>query len=158
LVLIWYPADFTFVCPTEIIAFSDRLDEFKKLNAEVVVASTDSAFVHQAWANVLFRFFLIIMPLRLQEIKEELKELKCQCLLIELKKLQDHLEFLLVEELRLELHLLLMVMALLDMCFIIILFNFIFIINRSVNDTGVGRSVDEILRLISAFQFVFLIY
>lgn len=38
----WYPMDFTFVCPTEIIAFSDRIDEFKKLNTAVIAASTDS--------------------------------------------------------------------------------------------------------------------
>ena len=41
LVLFFYPLDFTFVCPTEIIAFSDRVEEFKKLNCEVVACSTD---------------------------------------------------------------------------------------------------------------------
>lgn len=51
-VLFFYPADFTFVCPTEIIAFSDSIAEFKKLNVEVLGASTDSHFVHLAWTNV----------------------------------------------------------------------------------------------------------
>jgi alkyl hydroperoxide reductase subunit AhpC len=41
-VFFWYPMDFTFVCPTEIIAFSDRIEEFKKLNTAVIAASTDS--------------------------------------------------------------------------------------------------------------------
>lgn len=51
-VLFFYPADFTFVCPTEIIAFSDSYAEFKKLNVEVLGCSTDSHFVHLAWTNV----------------------------------------------------------------------------------------------------------
>ncbi len=41
----------TFVCPTEIIAFSDRFDEFKKLDVAVLAASTDSQFSHLAWIN-----------------------------------------------------------------------------------------------------------
>jgi peroxiredoxin (alkyl hydroperoxide reductase subunit C) len=51
LVLFFYPLDFTFVCPTEITAFTDSLDEFKKRNTEVVGVSVDSNFTHQAWAN-----------------------------------------------------------------------------------------------------------
>jgi peroxiredoxin (alkyl hydroperoxide reductase subunit C) len=51
LVLFFYPLDFTFVCPTEITAFADSLDEFKKRNTEVVGVSVDSNFTHQAWAN-----------------------------------------------------------------------------------------------------------
>ncbi len=50
-VLYFYPLDFTFVCPTEITAFEDHLEEFKKLNAEVIGVSTDSKFSHLAWAN-----------------------------------------------------------------------------------------------------------
>lgn len=52
LIIFFYPLDFTFVCPTEIIAFSDRVDEFKKLNAEVVACSCDSHFSHLAWMQV----------------------------------------------------------------------------------------------------------
>lgn len=49
LVFFWYPLDFTFVCPTEITALSDRLNEFKDLGAEVLGASTDSIYSHKAW-------------------------------------------------------------------------------------------------------------
>jgi peroxiredoxin (alkyl hydroperoxide reductase subunit C) len=48
-VLFFYPLDFTFVCPTEIVAFSDRYEEFNKLNTEVLGVSVDSAFSHLAW-------------------------------------------------------------------------------------------------------------
>jgi len=48
-VLFFYPLDFTFVCPTEITAFSDRYEEFKKLNTEVLGISVDSEFSHLAW-------------------------------------------------------------------------------------------------------------
>ena len=51
-VLFFYPLDFTFVCPTEILAFTDRLDEFKKRNTEVIAVSVDSHFTHHAWAQV----------------------------------------------------------------------------------------------------------
>ncbi len=51
LVLFFYPLDFTFVCPTEIIAFSDRIAEFKELGAEILGCSVDSQYVHLAWAN-----------------------------------------------------------------------------------------------------------
>lgn len=50
-VLFFYPLDFTFVCPTEIIDFSENVDEFKKLNAEVVGCSVDSQYTHLAWIN-----------------------------------------------------------------------------------------------------------
>ena len=48
-VLFFYPLDFTFVCPTEIIAFSDRAEEFHKVNCELIACSTDSHFSHLAW-------------------------------------------------------------------------------------------------------------
>ena len=50
-VLFFYPLDFTFVCPTEILAFADALDEFKKRDTVVLGASVDSKFTHHAWAN-----------------------------------------------------------------------------------------------------------
>ncbi|KAI7686417.1 Peroxiredoxin-2, partial [Sarcoptes scabiei] len=50
-ILFFYPMDFTFVCPTEIIAFSDRAAEFQKLNCQVIAASTDSHYTHLAWVN-----------------------------------------------------------------------------------------------------------
>jgi peroxiredoxin (alkyl hydroperoxide reductase subunit C) len=48
-VLFFYPLDFTFVCPTEITAFSDRTAEFKALNTEILGISVDSVFAHLAW-------------------------------------------------------------------------------------------------------------
>lgn len=48
-VLFFYSLDFTFVCPTEIIAFNDRYEEFKKLNTEILAVSVDSEFSHLAW-------------------------------------------------------------------------------------------------------------
>ncbi|MBW4474096.1 MAG: peroxiredoxin [Stenomitos rutilans HA7619-LM2] len=48
-VLFFYPLDFTFVCPTEITAFSDRYDEFKQVGTEVLGVSVDSEFSHLAW-------------------------------------------------------------------------------------------------------------
>ncbi|RZF37695.1 hypothetical protein LSTR_LSTR003106 [Laodelphax striatellus] len=52
LVLLFYPLDFTFVCPTELFAYSDRLKEFREVECEVVAVSTDSEYCHLAWANV----------------------------------------------------------------------------------------------------------
>ncbi|MDB9526007.1 peroxiredoxin [Oscillatoria sp. CS-180] len=48
-ILFFYPLDFTFVCPTEITALSDRYSEFKDLNTEVLAVSVDSEFSHLAW-------------------------------------------------------------------------------------------------------------
>ena len=48
-VLFFYPLDFTFVCPTEITAFSDRYDDFSSKNTEVLGVSVDSKFTHLAW-------------------------------------------------------------------------------------------------------------
>ncbi len=49
--LFWYPKDFTFVCPTEILAFQEALPEFEKRNTIVIGASCDTAEVHFAWLN-----------------------------------------------------------------------------------------------------------
>lgn len=51
LILFFYPLDFTFVCPTEITAFSDRIDELHALHADVLGVSTDSVHSHKAWIN-----------------------------------------------------------------------------------------------------------
>ncbi|PSL50861.1 alkyl hydroperoxide reductase subunit AhpC [Salsuginibacillus halophilus] len=50
-VLFFYPMDFTFVCPTEIQAMSDRYDEFEDLDAEIIGVSTDTIHTHKAWIN-----------------------------------------------------------------------------------------------------------
>ncbi|MFH1591064.1 MAG: redoxin domain-containing protein [archaeon] len=49
LVLAFYPADFTFVCPTELEELADMYEEFKKTGTEIVSVSTDTVFVHKAW-------------------------------------------------------------------------------------------------------------
>jgi peroxiredoxin (alkyl hydroperoxide reductase subunit C) len=50
-ILFFYPLDFTFVCPSEIIAFNNRLNEFKTRNTHVIAISVDSQFSHFAWKN-----------------------------------------------------------------------------------------------------------
>ena len=50
-ILFFYPLDFTFVCPTEITAFSDRFDEFDKLSTEILGISVDSEFSHLVWTQ-----------------------------------------------------------------------------------------------------------
>lgn len=52
LVLLFYPLDFTFVCPTELTAFSDRIEELNGIGAEVVGISTDSVHSHRAWIKM----------------------------------------------------------------------------------------------------------
>ncbi|MGH9942736.1 MAG: peroxiredoxin [Pyrinomonadaceae bacterium] len=49
LVLLFYPLDFTFVCPTELTNFSDRYEDFEGIGAEVIGVSTDSVYSHRAW-------------------------------------------------------------------------------------------------------------
>nr|YP_001936352.1 thioredoxin-peroxidase [Heterosigma akashiwo]ABV65958.1 thioredoxin-peroxidase [Heterosigma akashiwo]ABV70099.1 thioredoxin-peroxidase [Heterosigma akashiwo]BBA18170.1 photosystem I assembly protein Ycf4 [Heterosigma akashiwo]BBA18309.1 photosystem I assembly protein Ycf4 [Heterosigma akashiwo]BBA18448.1 photosystem I assembly protein Ycf4 [Heterosigma akashiwo] len=49
--LFFYPLDFTFVCPTEITAFSDRFEEFQALNTEILGVSIDSEYAHLAWTQ-----------------------------------------------------------------------------------------------------------
>lgn len=53
LILFFYPSDFTFVCPTEVTGLNGRIEEFKKLHAEVVGVSVDSVYSHKQWAEEL---------------------------------------------------------------------------------------------------------
>ncbi len=50
-ILFFYPLDFTFVCPSEIIAFNKKIDSFRQKNCEVIGVSVDSKFTHFAWKN-----------------------------------------------------------------------------------------------------------
>lgn len=50
-ILFFYPLDFTFVCPTELHAFQDRLEDFEKRNTQVIGCSVDSCYSHYAWLN-----------------------------------------------------------------------------------------------------------
>lgn len=50
-VLFWWPMDFTFICPTEIVSFNEHFEEFDQRDTQVIGASTDSQYVHLAWRN-----------------------------------------------------------------------------------------------------------
>lgn len=117
----------TFVCPTEIIAFSDRADEFKKINTEVIGVSTDSQFTHLAWINT---------PRK----QGGLGDLNIPLLADKSMKISRDYEVLDEES--------------------GIPFRGLYIIDGeqklrqiTVNDLPVGRSVDETLRLVQAFQY-----
>ena len=49
IILLFYPADFTFICPTELGDLADKYEKFKEINVEVLSISTDTVFVHKAW-------------------------------------------------------------------------------------------------------------
>ncbi|XP_072347094.1 peroxiredoxin-2 [Scyliorhinus torazame] len=126
-VFFFYPLDFTFVCPTEIIAFSDRAAEFRKINCEVIGASTDSHFSHLAWTKVprkqggIGHMEIPLVADMNHSIAKEYDVLK-----------EDEG----------------------------IAYRGLFVIDDkgilrqiTINDLPVGRSVDETLRLVQAFQF-----
>jgi alkyl hydroperoxide reductase subunit AhpC len=126
-VLFFYPLDFTFVCPTEITAFSDRHAEFKKLGAEIIGCSVDSKFSHLAWANTARK------DGGLGDIKYPL--------LADITKQIARAYGVLVND--------------------AVALRGLFLITPKgkvaysvVHDLGVGRSVDETLRVIAAFQQV----
>jgi alkyl hydroperoxide reductase subunit AhpC len=127
-VLFFYPLDFTFVCPTEIVAFNDKLEEFRRLGCEVVGASVDSEFSHLAWTQVP-RTKGGLGPLRLP-------------LLADLTKQVSRDYGVLVEETGFSLRGLFVV----DKQGIVR--------HATINDTGIGRSVDEVLRVVQAVQHV----
>lgn len=71
LILFFYPADFTFVCPTELESLSKKYEDFKKHNAEILTVSKDSAFVHKAWVENKLALSNINFPMA-GDIKGEL--------------------------------------------------------------------------------------
>ncbi len=126
LVVFFYPLDFTFVCPTEILAFSDRIGEFHELGADVVGVSIDSKFTHLAWTNTP-RDSGGIQGLKYPLISDLKKQMA-----IDYGVLGDAVAL-----------------------------RGLFIIDpdgviqhATVNNLAVGRSVDETLRVLKAFQFV----
>lgn len=126
LCLFFYPLDFTFVCPTEITAFSDRVEDFKKLGCEVVGASIDSQFSHLAWINT-------------PRAQGGLGEIKFPLLADTNKEAARSFQVLAQDGVALR---------------------GLFLINpqgkisyQVVHDLGVGRSVDETLRVLEAFQY-----
>eukprot|EP00760_Papus_ankaliazontas_P038183 PhM_4_TR8913/c0_g1_i1/m.43858/K20011/PRDX3; peroxiredoxin 3 len=128
LVLIFYPLDFTFVCPTELIAFSDKVDTFREVNTELLGVSVDSEFTHLAWQKVDRKDGGLGAGFKLPLVSDLTK------------KIATDYGVLLEED--------------------GVAFRGTFIIDprgivrhTSVNDLPVGRNVDEVLRLIKAFQY-----
>ncbi|KAM4591742.1 thioredoxin-dependent peroxide reductase, mitochondrial [Odontesthes bonariensis] len=128
LVLFFYPLDFTFVCPTEIISFSDKASEFHDINCEVVGVSVDSHFTHLAWINTPRKtggLGNIHIPL-LSDLNKQIS--------------RDY--GVLLESPGIALRGLFIIDP-----------NGV-VRHMSVNDLPVGRCVEETLRLVRAFQFV----
>lgn len=125
-VLFFYPLDFTFVCPSEIIAFNKQLDEFKSRNCEVIGVSVDSHFSHFAWKETKIEnggIGQIQFPL-VADLKKEISR-DYDVLFDESVALRGL--FLIDKE---------------------------GVIRHSVvNDLPLGRSVDEALRMVDALQF-----
>lgn len=127
LVLFFYPLDFTFVCPTEIIAFHKKIAEFEKAGANVVGVSVDSPYTHLAWKNT-------------PRNEGGLGEIDFPLLADLGKQAAEDYEVLLGDG---------------------IAARGVFIIDGegvlqsyTVNNLGVGRNVNEMIRLIEGFKFV----
>ena len=126
-VLFFYPLDFTFVCPTEITAFSDRYSDFSSKNTEVLGVSVDSKFTHLAWIQTPRNeggIGDINYPL-VSDLKREI----CQSYNV----LNDDGEA--------------------DRGLFIINPNGI-IMHSTINKAPVGRNIDETLRVLQAYQYV----
>jgi tryparedoxin peroxidase (2-Cys peroxiredoxin) len=126
-VLFFYPLDFTFVCPTEICQFSDRAAEFRAINTEVIGASVDSQFSHLAWT--------------MQDRKKGGLGKMTIPLIADLTRSISTAYGVLKEDEG-------------------VAYRGLFIIDPAgnlrqitVNDMPIGRSVDETLRLVQAFQY-----
>ena len=125
-ILFFYPLDFTFVCPTEIIAFSERGEEFAKLDVQLLGVSVDSAFSHLAWRNTprnVGGLGTIAYPL--------IADLK--------KDIARAYDVLLPDGVALR------GLFLIDRDGVVR--------HQVVNDLPLGRSVDEALRMVKALQF-----
>ncbi|MBI4386204.1 MAG: peroxiredoxin [Elusimicrobia bacterium] len=126
-ILFFYPLDFTFVCPTEITAFSDHIQDFKKLGCEVLGCSIDSQYTHLAWINT---------PRK----EGGLGDIQFPLLADVTKKIASDYGVLTEAGIALR---------------------GLFLVNPQgtvvygvVHDFGVGRNVDEALRVLKAFQHV----
>ncbi|XP_054156964.1 peroxiredoxin-2-like [Oppia nitens] len=126
-ILFFYPLDFTFVCPTEIIAFSDRSDEFRKTNCEVIACSADSHFSHLAWVNTS-RKEGGLGSMKIPLLADKSAKI-CQDYGVYLTDAGIPLRGLFIIDDKQNLR------------------------QITINDLPVGRNVDEALRLVQAFQF-----
>jgi len=125
-VLFFYPLDFTFVCPSELIAFDHRVDEFKKRNVEVIGVSIDSQFTHNAWRNTPVDQGGIgqVKYTLAADVKHEI----CQAYDVESEGGVAFRGSFLIDEDGLVRH-------------------------QIVNDLPLGRNVDEMLRMVDALAF-----
>jgi peroxiredoxin (alkyl hydroperoxide reductase subunit C) len=131
-VLVFYPFDFTYVCPTELISFSENVSKFKELGAEVIGISTDSHFTHLAWlkqARADGGLGKINYPLIADISKQMSKDYG-----VLVTEDGDPMKGAAIRG-----------MFILD--------NTHKIRSVQINDDAVGRNVDEVLRLIQGFQF-----
>jgi peroxiredoxin 2/4 len=126
-VLFFYPLDFTFVCPTELIAFSHRIEEFEKRGVQVVGCSIDSQFTHLAWRNTPVDNGGI-GPVRYPLVADVKHEI-CRAYDVELDPAGVALRgsFLIDKE--------------------------GVVRHQVVNDLPLGRNIDEMLRMVDAVQF-----
>jgi alkyl hydroperoxide reductase subunit AhpC len=131
-VLVFYPFDFTYVCPTELISFSENVSRFKELGAEVIGISTDSHFTHLAW-------------LKQNRADGGLGKIEYPLIADISKQMSEDYGVLVTEEGDPMRGAAIRGMFILDKEHKI----------RSVqiNDDAVGRNVEEVLRLIQGFQF-----
>jgi len=124
-VLFFYPADFTFVCPTELGELADNYEKIKKLGAEVISISTDTAFVHKAWHDNSETIKKIKFPMLADPAR---RVCKSYWTLIENEGLSLRATFII------------------DPDGIIKAFEF--------HDNSIGRSIDELIRKLQAAKFV----
>lgn len=125
-VVFFYPLDFTFVCPSELIAFDHRLSEFKSRNVEVIGVSIDSQFTHLAWKNTPVNkggIGQVGYPL-VADIKHEI----CQAYDVEAAGGVAFRGSFLIDAAGTVRH-------------------------QVVNDLPLGRNIDEMLRMVDALQF-----
>ena len=126
-VVFFYPLDFTFVCPSELIAFDHRLDEFKQRGVEVIGISIDSQYTHLAWKNTPVNnggIGQVRYPL-VADIKHEI------CCAYDVEFAQAGVAFrgsFLIDQKGIVRH-------------------------QVINDLPLGRNVDEMLRMVDALQF-----
>jgi peroxiredoxin (alkyl hydroperoxide reductase subunit C) len=126
-VLFFYPLDFTFVCPTELHAFQEKLEQFREMNTEVIGCSVDSQFSHNAWLKTP------VSEGGIQGVKYPL--------LADINKTIARDYDVLIPEAGIALR----GTFLIDKDGIVR--------QQTVNDLPLGRNVDEMLRLVEALQF-----
>ena len=125
-VIFFYPLDFTFVCPSELIAFDHRLKEFKDRNVEVIGVSIDSHFTHLAWKNTPVNnggIGQVQYPL-VADIKHEI----CKAYDVEAEGGVAYRGSFLIDKTGTVRH-------------------------QVVNDLPLGRNIDEMIRMVDALQF-----